>query len=403
MAAADRQVIVDEEVILSYRPDTLAHDVARRVPRFDITRCAGAVLSAAAADITTARSSLEAWLEVSKCMIPEAQESLARWRAARSRLDEQTQGELPRWISFCDQHVEGIIHESLLCPEAVHASREAVFKGELNTAKTVLRDFPDHYCAAVAVVSLAPERIEGYATAAIPHVIVQGWFDSEMPPDAASNVHEWKRLHPGWQHLVFDSNSAGTWLAANLGPQYAEIFRKAKPVAKANLFRYAFLAQEGGVWSDVDDRPRASIEELVGKWSLVVVRETNGAIGDNFIAASKGHPVLTMARDESFRNESDGYEELQWLANGPGMFTRKVAAWMCGLEEGTSRSGLLRGYRVIPTSRMTEIVSLHENLEYKSTSLAWDSVENRAPSERLYDGEIPRAQSKRQQVLGGPV
>ena len=399
LSAADRQVMVEEAVVLSYRPDTLAHDVARSVPRFDITRCAGAVLFAATADFATARSSLAAWLEVSKCMIPEAQESLARWRAARSRLDEQTQRQLPRWIGFCDQHVEAIIHESLLCPEAVDASRDAVFRGDLKTAKSALRRFPDAYCAAVAVVSLAPESIEGHAVYEIPRVIVQGWFDSEMPADAAANVREWIRIHPDWQHRVFDSESAWTWLAANLGPEYAEIFLKAKPVAKANLFRYAFLSQEGGVWSDVDDRPRACIEELVGTWSLVVVRETNGAIGDNFIAAGKDHPVLTMARDEAFRNESDGYEEFQWLANGPGMFTRKVAAWIGALDEETASSASHRGYCVVPTSQMTEIVSLHENLEYKSTSLAWDSAENRLPSDRLYDGEIPRAQSRRQRAL----
>ena len=392
--AADHHVIVDDSAVLSYRPDTLAHDMARSLPRFDIPRCGRAVVSAASTDFVIARAALRAWLELANCGIYEARESLLRWRAARSQMSAEARAGLPRWMTHCDQHAEAVIHESLLCPDAVSESRDAVVRDDFESARLTLKRHPDSYCAAVAVMALATEDSRRANAGPIPRVIVQGWFDSDLPADAQPLIDAWARLHPGWQHVLFDSDSAEQWLWRNVGPEYARTFRSAKPVAKSNLFRYAYLSAEGGVWSDIDDRPVASLDDLIEGAELVVLRESLGAIGDNIIAVIPGHPVLVAARDEAFRNERDGYTELQWLANGPGMFTRKVAGWIA-----EDAQDLPLGYFVVPGTRMMNYVSVHEDLAYKATALAWDADIHRLPEGSLFEGEAPEPKSARQRAL----
>lgn len=392
--AAGHHLIVEDSAVLSYRPDSLAHDMAGRIPRFDIGRCGRAVVSAASADLVIARPALRAWLELATCGIHEARESFLRWRVARSHMSAEARAGLPRWMTHCDQHAEAIIHESLLCPEAVNESRDAVVRGDFESARLALKRHPDSYCAAVAVMALTPEDAGRANAGPIPRVIVQGWFDSDLPADARPLIDAWSRLHPGWQHVLFDSDSAEQWLRRNLGPECARTFHRAGPVAKSNLFRYAYLFAEGGVWSDIDDRPVASIDDLIEGRGLVVLRESLGAIGDNIIGVVPGHPVLLAARDEAFRNERDGYTELQWLANGPGMFTRKVAGWIA-----KDAPDLPRDYFVVPGTRMINHLSVHEDLAYKATALAWDADIHRLPEGSLFEGEVPEPKSARQRAL----
>lgn len=394
--AADHHHIVEGSIVLGHRPTTIARDLNRRLPRFDINRCARAILLASAAELNVARTALYTWLELAASGIREASTSLVHWRALRASLSPKELSCLPRWMTVCDQHAQAIIEESLLCPAAVDSSRTAVSLGDVQLAKDVLRRFPDSYCAAVAVMSLAPESATSHVTYTIPRVIVQAWFDSDVPEDAKPLIADWIRLHPGWEHRMFTSVSAEHWLTTNIGADAAAIFRSAPPVAKSNLFRYAYLLIEGGIWSDIDDRPIACIESLVDSSALVVLRESLGAIGDNFIAVTPTHPVLQAAFEESFRNERDGYGELQWLANGPAMFTRKVAGWIAASQLPSTNH---LSYRVVSGVNMVDFISVHEDLAYKSTPLAWDAEFHRRPERDFANGDVPQAHSVRQQSL----
>ena len=100
--------------------------------------------------------------------------------------------------------------------------------------------------------------------AAIPRRIVQFWDAPEPPADLLPLMASWPALHPGWEYRRYDLWSAGRYLRRHAAPETVAAFRRARqPAQKADLFRLAVLAHEGGVWADADDRCLAPLDALV--------------------------------------------------------------------------------------------------------------------------------------------
>ena len=352
--------------ILSHLPVTLTRQVQQAVPSWAPADTPGLVLLTAAADHPAATAALQAWLSVAACNISAATDALRSWRRELAEMPPDTRVRLPRLVRLRHQLVDEIIQECLLEPGVTQAAARAIADDDRDAAVRALTGYPGSYPAAVAVVALSPRRRPG-ETPDIPQVIVQGWFDSPLPDDAGDLAATWATQHPGWEHLLFDTDSAAAWIGDHLGPVAEHTFHSATPVGKSNLFRYAYLSVAGGVWSDIDDRCRRRITPLLAGHSLVVTTESTGAVADNVIAVAPGHPALVATREEAFRNVADGFEESPWLANGPGLFTRTVAAWLTGLLAGEAT-----GYRLVSGGEMSEYVAMHEHLAYKETDLAWD-------------------------------
>lgn len=73
---------------------------------------------------------------------------------------------------------------------------------------------------------------------------------TKIPRKVYENV---QKFAPGWQHLIFDDGNATSFLTENFDPDVAARFQNLTEGAhKADLFRYAFLYINGGVWLDMD-------------------------------------------------------------------------------------------------------------------------------------------------------
>ena len=365
----DALILASDSHVLSHRPMAIALRIKQELRRWDPESMARLVVLVAQADRRVAVAAAVAWLHLAECDAVEAITALARWRVLLAELPEDIRASLPRLIRRRDQLVADIIHESMLQPAASERAGRAVAAGDVTAAITNLTCYPDSYPAAVAVMALAREsrRVPTATLPPIPREIVQGWFDTPMPAEVAAVARSWPQHHQGWRYRFFDTDSAAAWILEHLGSEAAQVFRSTTPVGKSNLLRYAYLAEVGGVWSDTDDRCLASIEPLIDDNPFVIVKESIGAIADNFIAVTPRHPVLIATRDEAFGNVRDGFGESQWLANGPGLFTRKVAAWaarLIGTEAGD--------YLMMNGAQISRYISMHQQTQYKETALAWD-------------------------------
>lgn len=388
----DTLIQASDSHVLSHRPMAISLCIKRELQRWDPDSMARLVLLVAQADRRVAVVAAVAWLRLAECDAAEAMTALARWRALLAELPEDVRSSLPRLIRRRDQLVADIIHESMLQPVASERAGRAVAAGDVGAAVANLTRYPDSYPAAVAVMALArtSRRVATNTLPRIPREIVQGWFDTSMPAEVAALARSWPQHHRGWRYRFFDTESAAAWIVEHLGPDAAEVFRSATPVGKSNLLRYAYLAEAGGVWSDTDDRCLASIEPLIDNTAFVIVKESIGAIADNFIAVAPRHPVLMATRDEAFGNVGDGFAESQWLANGPGLFTRKVAAWAARLIDAEAGD-----YLMVNGAQISRYISMHEQTLYKETALAWD-----VPAEPIAgDFEDAKPLSRRQQEL----
>lgn len=359
-----------EDPSLQARRDAIADEVSAAVPGWTPEKTPQLLRLAAQADREIAVPAMLAWLQLAACDMPRAEAALQQWRTALSACPPRVRQALPRLLRRRDMLVAEILQEARLAPGAAEAARSALTQRDWEGAAALVRSVPGSYPAAVAAVTLAEAEHQSNSaddSRSIPLVIVQGWFDTPMPGDVREVTETWARHHPGWDHKIFDTMSATAWIRGHMGLDAERIFRSASPVGKSNLFRYAYLSIVGGLWSDADDRCRTSLAPLIRGRSLVVVRESLGAVADNFMAAAPRHPVLAATRDEAFGNVRDGFAESPWLANGPGVVTRKTAAWLTG-----QLGGQVSDYLIAPGPQMSEYVEMHLQLDYKESTMAWD-------------------------------
>jgi len=242
-----------------------------------------------------------------------------------------------------------IANEMLLRPVALAAAKRALDDQDVPAAARAVRATPDSLAAAAALfVTLRRTDLlrrdyvaaetalldDDYVHAqlvgrsVIPHHVVQAWLGSPLPAEVEALTSTWRR-RAGWRYTRLDDRSAMDFLREQVGEAAIRAYRRARhPAARADLIRLAWLAANGGVWADVDDACHAPIEPLVDGPTLVLWQEDRGNLANDFMAAAPGHPAILAARDEAIRSLLNTYTESTWLATGPGLVTRHVAAWL---------------------------------------------------------------------------
>ena len=99
------------------------------------------------------------------------------------------------------------------------------------------------------------------------------------------------------------------------------------------------------------------------------------SLGNNFLAATPGDPILRAALDEAAVAFNGPSGESLWLSSGPGAITRAAAL------HGTNDDGsLASGVRILPTHTIRKIVAPHISVSYKTTDSYWIASFRRAES-----------------------
>jgi hypothetical protein len=205
------------------------------------------------------------------------------------------------------------------------------------------------------------------AGAEIPRRIIQFWDSSPPPEDVLSIMASWADMNPGFDYILFDDVRARTFLAAHYGREVLVAYHRAtSPAMKADLFRLAYLARHGGVYVDADDRSTAPLAGLLPQGAtLVLYREYLGTLGNNFLAASPGHPVIEIALKNATDAINRGDQEILWLSTGPGLITRSVAQVLA------DNDSLLATLRIWSRREMLRSISIHCSAGYKDTVQHW--------------------------------
>lgn len=205
---------------------------------------------------------------------------------------------------------------------------------------------------------------------AIPSRIIQFWDDAEPPAEIAAMMQGWRAMHPDYEHVCLDLASAGSYLKQNHTPAVVQAFIRCSTAAqKADIFRLAYLAREGGIYIDADDRCLSHVSSvLLEGASLVAWQEHFGTLGNNFLAAGPGHPVLLRALDLAVTAINRGDEDIPWLATGPGLLTRAFAQVVA--EAPDLRAGLC-GIVVLEQFQVVRLALFHQFSSYKRTAKHW--------------------------------
>jgi hypothetical protein len=172
----------------------------------------------------------------------------------------------------------------------------------------------------------------------IPRKIYQTWKTDTVTQDVADTIEELKQMNPEYEYYFFSDKECKDYLYANYGQEYLDAFNKLKPGAfKADFWRYAILAKEGGVYIDLDMKLTKPLREIVDcDTDFYVVKDVpDSAIYQAFIAVVSNHPVLTGSTEECFNNiieENMG----DWVSvlsiTGPKMMGKVYSMYYTGKE-----------------------------------------------------------------------
>ncbi|MEO1551744.1 MAG: glycosyltransferase, partial [Pseudomonadota bacterium] len=207
---------------------------------------------------------------------------------------------------------------------------------------------------------------------AIPKQIFSYW-EGERSAPLAQIAQSWARLHPNWTWRSFEAASARDWLN-RAGDAQADTVRAAfdaagSPAQRADILRLALLAREGGLYVDLDDLPRAPVDDMLNGADLVVVQETGlGALANSFLAAAPGHPMIQAALDQALKAPpTEGVET--WLLTGPGLLAR---TWVDLLEMAPDA---LSSARRVPWTGFCALVSPNLKLPHKYRDDYWRTAD----------------------------
>ena len=239
-----------------------------------------------------------------------------------------------------------------------------------------------------------PDRLQDKPACepAIPRSIVQFWDTAMVPDDIGELTRSWAVLNPGYRHKVFDQDEALRFIAERYGRAAAHAFlRGAGPAQKADLFRLAYLAAEGGIYADADDRCHASLRVIVPDAAkLVLYQEDIGSIGNNFIAAAPGHPVIVRAWRLAVAAMLRGDGETVWLSTGPGLLTRALAQYL--VQGGQAWPACLQTIVLLGRRALFRAVAIHCVTGYKVTDRHWSNQRSAGAGVQRDRGQLVRAE-----------
>lgn len=263
-------------------------------------------------------------------------------------------------------------------------------KDALAALSAVVAESPDSTPAAITfLIALRRQGLLSPRDAAarrapslIPAKIAQFW-DENIPADVAALCEEWRRAHPDFSYRLFSRADARRFLAEQELPGLLAAFDRAKePAMKADVFRLAYLARSGGFYVDADDRCLAPLRNIdPGTVDLLLYQEENiGSTGNNFIGAAPGHPVIVSALEEAVAAVHRGDSDILWLSTGPGLLTRKVAAYLVSdLGARLAKTLILRPFEIEKSVAVWTIAS------YKQTPKHWSRTTFRQARDHLWD------------------
>lgn len=199
------------------------------------------------------------------------------------------------------------------------------------------------------------------------HIPRQIAFYWEGPPSSAvqRSVNAWKTLHPGFTLTLYDFDRAASWLARH-HPALLPLFkRQSLPATRADLLRIALMHTEGGLYADVDEYPRAPVDDwLDGAQAVFCVECGHGTVANNFLAARPGLALFAQMLERIKVQLSSTEAPYPWWDTGPAPLTATVFEALYGAKP-------MSGLRLLDQAAYCQRISTNLPFPHKRGPLHW--------------------------------
>jgi tetratricopeptide (TPR) repeat protein/mannosyltransferase OCH1-like enzyme len=249
----------------------------------------------------------------------------------------------------------------------------------LPALRQAVLDNPDSTGAAIALM-IALRQAGAFARVVehpsdpdslIPKRIMQFWDSEDLPPDVDHLMRGWGDRNPDHTRHVFCDRTARAYLRRQHPDSVLAAYRRAQEAAqKSDIFRLAWLAAEGGVYADADDRSLRPLATIIpANADLVMYQEDVASIGNNFIAARAGHPVIVLALSRAVEAINRGDTDNVWLSTGPALLTRALATHLATGD--AEQLAVPKGIHVLDRRDLNRVVAMNCMLGYKNSQRNW--------------------------------
>ncbi|MBR0560519.1 glycosyltransferase family 32 protein [Neokomagataea anthophila] len=201
----------------------------------------------------------------------------------------------------------------------------------------------------------------------IPNNICQYWDNTIPPSDVLELISKWRKIN-NFSHTLIDDKQAQEFIQSYFGDRVLNAYCSVSHVAgKADLFRLAWLYQNGGIYVDADEELHGNIENIIPSDDSVVLSLCEGSppcLTNNFITAPAFDPFIEHAlKVVILRIENPQDEASAWLQTGPGAISMAfLDDWALDFDRKKTSSVQFIYDRIL---RKTS--SAKEDLEYRKS------------------------------------
>jgi len=201
----------------------------------------------------------------------------------------------------------------------------------------------------------------------IPRRIVQYW-ENDVPEDVSVLMARWSKMNAGYKYELSDREKARAFLATHTCEDTVRAFDAAPQASRrANIFRFAYLAVNGGVYTDADERCLVPLENwLPHTASFVGNRKDFGLLNCNFMAVEAGSRIMKIALEGATRAILEQGPDPLWMTNGPGRLTTSLALHAAQKTDDCNDNIL-----ILTCNKDQVFVSTDFSLSYKKTADHW--------------------------------
>lgn len=117
---------------------------------------------------------------------------------------------------------------------------------------------------------------------AIPKIIHQTYKTQTLPVEIYPIVEQLKNNNPDWEYRFYSDDDALNYIQKNFDKQILDAYLRLNPVygaAKADLFRYLVLYQEGGVYVDIKSTCIHALNDIIRDDDRFIVTQWQNDIG----------------------------------------------------------------------------------------------------------------------------
>ncbi|MDN5726316.1 MAG: hypothetical protein L0G99_10365 [Propionibacteriales bacterium] len=171
-------------------------------------------------------------------------------------------------------------------------------------------------------------------------VLMQTWKDwADVPPILASAQSTWVEQNPSMQLDLYDDDRMLAWLADHPGMVDVDALRGKSFIRVVDLFRYAYLLVEGGMYVDMDFvavRPIDRVLDrgasaLLGSVAMPPELSSHSVPNAWMWSPEPGHPVWAVAL--GLASERIGHHSIEF-ATGPELIRDAVNIYRRMLASG---------------------------------------------------------------------